>query len=183
MNEQNDDAQNFALMVLAAVVALVIAAVLALAISASGGARGGAAAKAGAAAASAVAGTASGAATGESSTAADAGAAVPELGAADGRVYFDVGSDALTSDAQAELARVADAARAEAGKVVLISGFHDESGDAAKNAELAKNRALAVRRALEASGVAHERLVMDKPRVTLGGADAREARRVEMRLR
>ena len=176
MNDQVDDAQNFALMAVAAVVAIVIAGVLALAISVS---RGGAATKAAAAGASAVA--ISNALT--TTTAVAAATSVPELGAADGRVYFELASDALPADAQAELGRIADAARADPGKVVLISGFHDESGDAAKNAELAKNRAFAVRHALEADGVPRERLVMDKPRVTLGGADAREARRVEMRLR
>ena len=172
MNDQNDDAQNFALMVLAGVVALVIAGVLALAISTTGGQ----AAKGGAAAVVSDPGAASGAG-------AAAGAAVPTLGEADARIYFELASDALPGEAAAELARIADAARADPGKAVLISGYHDESGDAAKNAELAKKRAFAVRHALEANGVARERLVMDKPRVTRGGADAREARRVEMRLR
>jgi len=176
MNDQVDDAQNFALMAVAAVVAIVIAGVLAVAISVL---RGGAATKAAVAGASAVAISKASAMT----TTTAAGTSVPELGAADGRVYFEVASDALPADAQTELGRIADAARADPGKVVLISGFHDESGDAAKNAELAKNRAFAVRHALEADGVPRERLVMDKPRVTLGGADAREARRVEMRLR
>jgi len=177
MNDQNDDAQNFALMVLAGVVALVIAGVLALAISTSGGQPG----EGGAAASAAAPGPAASA----QAAAAEAapGAAVPALGEADARIYFELASDALPAEAAAELARIADAARADAGKVVLISGYHDESGDAAKNAELAKKRAFAVRHALEANGVARERLVMDKPRVTLGGADAREARRVEMRLR
>jgi outer membrane protein OmpA-like peptidoglycan-associated protein len=177
MNDQNDDAQNFALMVLAGVVALVIAGVLALAISTTGGqgAKGGAAAAAAMPGASAVA-------SAEAQQAAP-GAAVPGLGEADARIYFELASDALPPDAAAELARIADAARADPGKVVLISGYHDESGDAARNAELAKKRAFAVRHALEANGLARERLVMDKPRVTLGGADAREARRVEMRLR
>jgi len=172
MNDQNDDAQNFALMVLAGVVALVIAGVLALAIATSGGqgANVGSAAVVSDPGAASVAG-------------ARLGAVVPNLGEADARIYFALASDTLPDDAAAELARIADAARTDAGKVVLISGYHDESGDAARNAELAKNRAFAVRHALEANGVARERLVMDKPRVTLGGADAREARRVEMRLR
>ena len=170
MNDQNDDAQNFALMVLAGVVALVIAGVLALAIATTGG-QG---AKVEAAAVVSKPGAAGAGA---------AGAAVPALGEADARVYFELASDALPGDGAADLARIADAARADAGKVVLISGYHDESGDAARNAELAKKRAFAVRHALEANGIAPGRLVMDKPRVTLGGADAREARRVEMRLR
>lgn len=177
MNDQNDDAQNFALMVLAGVVALVIAGVLALAIATTGGQ----AAKGVAEVSMPGPGSAS-AAAGAGQDAAP-GAAVPALGDADARIYFGLASDALPAEAAAELARIADAARADPGKVVLISGYHDESGDAAGNAELAKNRAFAVRHALEANGVARERLVMDKPRVTMGGADAREARRVEMRLR
>lgn len=177
MNDQNDDAQNFALMVLAGVVALVITGVVALAIATTGGqaAKGGpAAAMSGSDAPNAAGGTAEAAAV---------GSVVPALGDADARIYFELASDALPADAAAELARIADAVRADPGKVVLISGYHDESGDTARNAELAKKRAFAVRHALEANGVARERLVMDKPRVTLGGADAREARRVEMRLR
>jgi outer membrane protein OmpA-like peptidoglycan-associated protein len=173
MSDQNDDAQNFALMVLAGVVALVIAGVLALAIATTGGpATKGAAVP-----------VPSGSDAASAAVAAARGATVPALGDADARIYFELASDGLPADAAAELARIADAARADSGKVVLISGFHDESGDAAKNAELAKKRAFAVRHALEANGVARDRLVMDKPRVTLGGADAREARRVEMRLR
>lgn len=157
MSDQNDDAQNYALMVLALVIGLVVAGVLALASATSLG-RGG-----------------------KASTRPEAAAAA--LAEPDGRIYFDLGSDALPVDASAVLVRVADAARADPGKVVQISGYHDASGDAAQNAELAKKRALAVRHALEANGVAPDHLVMDKPVVTTGGSDAREARRVEMRLR
>ncbi len=64
--------------------------------------------------------------------------------------------------------------------MVLISGFHDASGDAAHNAELARNRALAVRHALEANGVSPDRLVLDPPIAVAGGV---EARRVDVRLR
>ena len=177
MNDQNDDAQNFALMVLAGVLALVIAGVLALAIATNMGP----AAKADSPTAQADSTAGAGAAS--TAEAAPSGAAVPSLGAADARIYFELASDALPAEAGSELARIADAARADSGKVVLISGYHDESGDAGRNAELAKKRAFAVRHALEANGVARERLVMDKPRVALGGSDAREARRVEMRLR
>jgi outer membrane protein OmpA-like peptidoglycan-associated protein len=158
MNDQNDDAQNYALMVLAGVVALVIAGVIALAVSTTMG----------------------GAST---SSSAAAPATLTTAVEPDGRIYFDLASAAMPAEAGAVLVRVADAARANAGKVIQISGFHDASGDAAKNAELAKERATAVRHALEANGVAPDRLVMDKPVVTTGGTDPREARRVELRLR
>lgn len=109
---------------------------------------------------------------------ASADASAPEA-----RVYFETGSDALSNEAQAALASAAEAARADGSKSLLISGFHDASGDAAQNAELAKKRAIAVRHALEANGVTPDRLVLDKPALTTGGADAREARRVDVRLR
>jgi outer membrane protein OmpA-like peptidoglycan-associated protein len=157
MSDQNDESQNYALMVLAGLIALVIGGVLALA---AHQALGGSATARGADAATALV-----------------------VDAPDGRVYFALDSSALPVDASDELARVADAARAQAGVLVLISGFHDASGDAATNAELAKQRALAVRHGLEANGVAPDRLLLDKPIATVGGADAREARRVEMRLR
>ena len=169
MSDQNDDGQTYALMVLAGLLALVVAGVLGLAAfkGLGGAARGST-------------GTAANAA---GNMAAKNAATQLVVGAPEGRVYFELGSDALPADASEVLVKVADAARAESGKVVLISGFHDATGDAALNAELAKRRALAVRHALEANGVSPDRLVMDKPSVMTGGADAREARRVEVRLR
>ena len=169
MSDQNDDAQNFALMVLAGVVALVVTGVIALA----------------------VATTMSNAATAAPSVEQEAlgSATLPAMPAGDvaiepeGRIYFELGSDAMPAAAAEVLGKVADAVRAQADKVVLISGYHDDSGDPVPNAKLAKNRALAVRNALVANGVSPDRLVMDKPIVMTGGADAREARRVELRLR
>jgi outer membrane protein OmpA-like peptidoglycan-associated protein len=99
------------------------------------------------------------------------------------KLYFSVGSAQLPSDASEVLGRISDKARNLSGVSVVISGFHDASGSAAKNAELAKQRALAVRHALEANGVSPDRLVMSKPEMTKGKGDAREARRVEVRLR
>ena len=160
MNDQNDDSQNYALIVLAGLVALVIGGVIALAAS-----RGlGGSAKA-------------------PPDASRQAASLLVVGRPEGRIYFELGAVALPADASSVLVNFADSARMQPGKVVLISGFHDASGDVAVNADLAKKRAQAVRHALEANGVAPERLLMDKPAVTAGGADAREARRVEMRLR
>ena len=144
--------QNYALAVLAGVVALVVAGVIALAISTSGARN----------------------------------VPTPELAAAAQaplpRIYFEVDSDALPADAAEVLNRVADAARGKPGTTVLISGFHDATGNPEHNADLAKRRAQAVRHALEANGVTPSQLVLAKPQETTGGADAREARRVELRL-
>ncbi|MFT3956522.1 MAG: OmpA family protein [Piscinibacter sp.] len=158
MSDNNDDVQNYALAVLAGVVALVVAGVIALAASTVVGQKAPAAAPA--------------------ATAAQAAAGVAALP----KIYFEVDSDALPADALAVLAAVADAARANPAAAVLISGYHDATGNPEHNADLAKRRAQAVKHALEANGVPPERLQLDKPQQTTGGADPKEARRVELRL-
>lgn len=93
------------------------------------------------------------------------------------------------ASASAELAGGANAALGELtkalaeGKTVVISGYHDASGDAALNAELAKRRALAVRDALLSLGLAEARIELSKPALTTGTGSPREARRVEVLLR
>ena len=64
--------------------------------------------------------------------------------------------------------------------MLSISGYHDHRGAAELNQELARNRAQKVRDALLAAGVAADRIRLDKPVVTDGGGDLREARRVEV---
>lgn len=70
-----------------------------------------------------------------------------------------------------------------AGKLAVISGYHDASGDPAQNAELAKQRALAVRAVLVAQGVAEDKVELRKPEQTLASGPAEEARRVEVTLK
>jgi outer membrane protein OmpA-like peptidoglycan-associated protein len=111
MSDANDDVQNYALAVLAGVVALVVAGVIALAVS-----------------------TSRNAVQVKPAAAAVAQEAQP-------RVYFEVDSDALPADAVEVLNRVADAARGKPGTTVLISGFHDATGNPEHNADLAKRRA------------------------------------------
>lgn len=99
-----------------------------------------------------------------------------------GTLYFDFGSAALPADAPAAVAAIKTAADAAAGRKLVISGFHDATGDPAKNAELAKERAKAVRAALVAAGLPAERVALRKPESTTGSGDDRHARRVEVRL-
>ncbi len=61
-----------------------------------------------------------------------------------------------------------------------ISGFHDKTGDIAKNQELAKNRAKVVKDLLRSAGVPEDRIMMQKPAETAGGSDDKEARRAEV---
>lgn len=98
-----------------------------------------------------------------------------------GNLYFASGSAALGSDAGVVISAIRDVAAADTKRNLLVSGFHDATGDPAKNAELAKQRAKTVRDALVAAGVDRARIVMRKPEVLVGSSDNAEARRVEVR--
>ena len=82
VNEQSDDAQNYALMVVAGVVAMVIAGVIALAAATTMNAGDGQAADK------------------------DGSAVAAPMAEADGRIFFEVGSDALPPEAAEVLKRV-----------------------------------------------------------------------------
>jgi outer membrane protein OmpA-like peptidoglycan-associated protein len=107
---------------------------------------------------------------------------LPLSGDVVGKVYFELGKAALPGDAAKALDDTLAAVNADAAKKVMLSGFHDASGDPTKNAELAKERAKAVREALKGKGLAAERIVLRKPEQTAAEGPADEARRVEIRL-
>lgn len=117
-----------------------------------------------------------------SSAAAEALLEGPNVGDLAGVLYFASGEAKLPEGAAAEIDKVNKALAAASAKKVVLSGFHDASGDPAKNAELAKERAKSVREALKAAGVGAERIALRKPEVTTGDGNAQEARRVEIRL-
>lgn len=107
---------------------------------------------------------------------------VPLAGDIIGKLYFEVGKAELPGDVGQALAAALAAVTADPDRKLMLSGFHDPSGDPALNAELAKNRARAVREALKARGVAAERIVLRKPEQTAADGPPAEARRVEIRL-
>ena len=109
--------------------------------------------------------------------AADAASVKVEQGVV--RFYFASGSADLAAGAVDAMADLVKAAKG--GRTLVISGFHDATGDAAKNAALAKQRAVAVRDALKAAGVPERQIELKKPEPLAGGSDA-EARRVEISL-
>jgi outer membrane protein OmpA-like peptidoglycan-associated protein len=96
------------------------------------------------------------------------------------KFYFASGKAELAAGANEALADVIKGA--QAGKKLVISGYHDATGSAAQNAEVAKQRAFAVRDALKAAGVPEEKIELKKPEeVKVSGSNA-EARRVEVTL-
>lgn len=94
------------------------------------------------------------------------------------KFYFASGQADLAPGALAALSGAI--AAAQAGKPLVILGYHDATGNAVMNAELARRRALAVRDALLSAGVAASRLELQKPEVALGQGNDAEARRVEV---
>lgn len=96
------------------------------------------------------------------------------------KFYFASGKSDLAAGANAALADVIKGAKD--GKKLVISGYHDATGSAAKNAELAKLRAFAVRDSLKASGVADDKIELKKPEELKAVGSNAEARRVEVAL-
>ncbi|CAB3784433.1 Peptidoglycan-associated lipoprotein [Paraburkholderia caffeinitolerans] len=108
------------------------------------------------------------------------GAAQSNAAALPASIYFEVGKSTLPADAKDAIQAAADYAKAHPDAKFTLSGFTDASGKADTNAELAKHRAQAVRDALKAAGIAEDHIVLKKPETVTGGADAKEARRVEI---
>ncbi|MBT2300019.1 sodium-translocating pyrophosphatase [Variovorax paradoxus] len=97
------------------------------------------------------------------------------------KFYFATASAEVPAGSSAALADIAKAA--QGGGRVLVSGYHDATGDAEKNAELAKQRALAVGAALRLAGVPDDKMELAKPAQTQADGPPAEARRVEVKLR
>ncbi|MDN4588728.1 sodium-translocating pyrophosphatase [Xenophilus aerolatus] len=117
-----------------------------------------------------------------------AGAAVGAAEAASVKVengivkfYFESGKAEVAPNAGAALADVVKAV--QSGSTVLVSGYHDATGDPAKNAELAKQRAVNVAAALKMAGVPEDKVELAKPEQTQAGGPAAEARRVEVKAK
>jgi outer membrane protein OmpA-like peptidoglycan-associated protein len=96
----------------------------------------------------------------------------------DYKFYFASGKSDLATNADTALQQIAAALKA--GHTATISGFHDETGSAALNANLAKRRAEAVRNGLTALGAPSDRMELKKPEAITSGASPAEARRVEV---
>lgn len=96
------------------------------------------------------------------------------------KFYFGSGMAEIAAGANEALADVV--AGVAAGKKAIVSGFHDDTGGAAINAELAKQRAFAVRDALIALGVDEARIELNKPEQMQASGTNAQARRVEVVL-
>ncbi len=96
------------------------------------------------------------------------------------KFYFASASAALAPGAAEALGDVVKGVAA--GQKAVISGYHDVTGDPAKNEELAKERAFAVRDALAALGIGEDKMDLRKPEVTTATGSNAEARRVEVTL-
>lgn len=167
-SQDNEPEQRVVAVVLISLIALIVAGVLGLGVFKARGDK--------AATAPAAASVASVAAPGAAMVSTTDASVVVDNGVV--KFYFATGKADLASGALAALAEAIEAAKG--GSRLVISGFHDATGDPAFNAELARQRAFAVRDALTGAGVPESSLELNKPAVTTGtGADA-EARRVEV---
>ena len=96
------------------------------------------------------------------------------------KFYFASGKADLAPGAVGALAGVVKGASVD--RKLVVSGFHDATGNAIQNAGLARQRALAVRDALKAAGVNEAQIDIQKPVQIAETHDHAEARRVEVAL-
>ena len=177
VSQDDDSAQRVALFLVFGLIAIVVASVLVFGVNHRGTST--AMAKgAGAPAALATGASAKVALSGAAQAAADAASVTVEQGVV--KFYFASGKADLAVGAREALLDMVKGA--QAGRKLVISGFHDATGNAAQNAELAKQRALAVRDALKAEGVADGQVELRKPEEIAGSGPDAESRRVEIRL-
>ena len=170
-SSDDDSQQRFALGFLFALIALVVSTILGVVVFKRGIAH--------APEAPAAAVVNAGGAAGAGVVIEDVASVVVEGGVV--KFYFATGKADLATGANEALAEVVKGV-VEGGKMAVVSGFHDATGDAALNAELAKQRALGVRDALKVLGVAEDKVELKKPEVTQGSGSNAEARRVEVVL-
>lgn len=174
VSQDDDSAQRVALFLVFGLIAIVVASVLIFGVNHRGAstpvAKG----------ASAPAALAAGAPAPlvAAQAAADAASVMVEQGVV--KFYFASNKADLAAGAREALLDMVKGA--QAGRKLVISGFHDATGNAAQNAELAKQRALAVRDALKAEGVAEGQIELRKPEEITGSGSDAEARRVEISL-
>ena len=174
VSQDDDSSQRVAMFLVFGLIALIVASVLVFGASRAGGKH-----KASTAVAAVPLTQSSGAVThGAAQAAADAASVTVEQGVV--KFYFASGKADLAAGASEALADMVKAGKE--GRTLVISGFHDATGSAEKNAELAKQRALAVRDAVMAAGVPEGHIELKKPeQVNASGSNA-EARRVEISL-
>jgi hypothetical protein len=105
---------------------------------------------------------------------------VPAMAPPAAKLFFDTAKFDLHADAEQTLKPVIEYAKANPSVKLTVSGFHDKRGNAEANAELAKNRAKVVAAKLNELGIMESRVFLEKPQEVVGGADDKEARRVEV---
>jgi len=146
-------------------------------VAARAGAATGAEAAAGAGAA---AGESAGASTGAAQGAAPMAGSAASEAAIPARVYFELDSAKLDAAALGELGKVSSYLKSHPGMTVTITGYADKTGAHEHNVVLAKERAKAVRNAILKQGVKQNQVNLKAPVNITGGADDKEARRVDV---
>ncbi|QKS30512.1 OmpA family protein [Accumulibacter sp.] len=98
------------------------------------------------------------------------------------KVYFAVDRAVFVDEDNIVVIRTKQVLAEKPAAIVLLSGFHDASGDPKHNAELARARAASVRDVLVAGGIPALRVKFRRPESTIGSGGPEEGRRVEIRV-
>jgi K(+)-stimulated pyrophosphate-energized sodium pump len=89
----------------------------------------------------------------------------------------------VVSSTAVPLVPVMPAAKATPGSKLVLSSYHDATGDPLSNAEIAKSRTTSGKQLLLVAGIADDAVMMEKPQAMPGGSNETQARRVQVSLR
>ncbi|KAG1694695.1 hypothetical protein GQR58_006693 [Nymphon striatum] len=98
------------------------------------------------------------------------------------KLYFRINSASRPANTTRVLSSAINYLKENQDAKVMVSGFHDATGNLELNQILSLKRADAIVVALERAGIASDRILVTKPAQTVGSGTRSEARRVEVRI-
>ena len=98
------------------------------------------------------------------------------------KLYFRINSATRPANATKNLSCIINYLKNNSGSKVLVSGFHDATGNIELNQILSLKRAETVADVLSKAGISRDRIVVAKPTQTVGSGSRNEARRVEVKI-
>ncbi|WP_299876199.1 OmpA family protein [uncultured Cocleimonas sp.] len=98
------------------------------------------------------------------------------------KLYFRINSASRPANTTKTLSGIIDYLKDNDGSKVLVSGFHDATGNLELNQILSLKRAEAVVVALKRAGISADQIIVAKPTQTVGSGTRNEARRVEVKI-
>jgi len=98
------------------------------------------------------------------------------------KLYFRINSATKPANASSTVSGIIEYLNSNVSSKVMVSGFHDATGNLELNQILSLKRADTVANVLSKAGIPRNRILVTKPTQTVGTGTFNEARRVEVKI-